>query len=217
MPPSSTARGKTVPSTSSPSVRMLGVGDRRCIVANPHCPHSTYPLPPILSASPVSSATSETSDSSEFSDSSDSAEPPQLVKSAVPLEQSTSSVQPAPLGTVDPPNRPWDSKLSEPSASPSFGCLPVVTAENPTTPGTRPPFSSSSDSDTLFSDMDTDLEEVDLYRETDGVILNAMDRHSDTASPQSPTSTAWLQAEVAVVTATDLEAARPPIPASPAR
>jgi len=45
--------------------------------------------------------------------------------------------------------------------------------------------------------MNVDLGDVDL--ETDSVIVNAMDRHSDTASPNSLAAAAWLQAVVAAV------------------
>jgi len=63
--------------------------------------------------------------------------------------------------------------------------------------------------------MDSDLGEINLYIETDGVIANAIERHSDTASPSSPTGAAWLQAAVAATMARDSEASRPPTPASP--
>jgi len=60
--------------------------------------------------------------------------------------------------------------------------------------------------------MGTDLEEIDLYHETDGVIMNALECNSDTVSPGSPAGAAWLEAAIAAVTATDPEAVQPPLP-----
>jgi len=46
-------------------------------------------------------------------------------------------VNPPTSGRVNPSDRPRDSKSCKPSASPTAGCLPAVTAENPTVSGVR--------------------------------------------------------------------------------
>ena len=71
------------------------------------------------------------------------------------------------------------SKQHQPSASPSLGCLPAVCTEQLAAKGSRPPLSTTSDSDYSFDGVEPELLEIDLYRETDGVIVNALERTSD--------------------------------------
>ena len=109
------------------------------------------------------------------------------------------------------------SKQRQPSASPSLGCLPAVRTEKPAAKGSRPPLSTTSDSDYSLGSAEPELLEIDLYRETDGVIVNALERTSDVASPTSPAGAAWLEMALAAVVDPVPEAVGPLPTTSPAR
>ena len=209
-PPADAKSGTQTGVTTSSADR--GAGDQRRVIVNPHRAASDHPLPPIPSASSISS------DSSESLEEYDTAEHHKGMGFANLGKHPAKSVSATLVSATGLSKRQRDSKFREPGASPSLGCLPADTAETLATPGTRPPFSSSdSDSDTSFSAMGADLVEIDLYHETDGVIMNALERNSDTVSPRSPAGAAWLEAAIAAVTDTEPETTGPPPPTSPTR
>ena len=214
-----TTTSTTGKSTATTSVSSAKVSDSRCVVLHPSRFSAVY--------------------SSSSSDSSDDESPPGRPSSPLPDEFAdccAPAVPPSPArleapvlaAAVLPPlvepvvssatvtALPGESAdtMVEPSASPFAGCLPVVAVKPLSTTGTIPPLSSSSgsDSDVSFDTMDVDFVGVDLDLETDGAIINAMDRHSDVVTPNSPASATWLQSVVATITSGDAEAARPPTP-----
>ena len=95
-----------------------GTGDQRRVIVNPHRAASNNPLPPIPSASSISWDSSESSEEYDLGKKQAKSVPATLVS---PTGQS---------------KRQRDSKLREPGASPSLGCLPAVTAEPLATRGT---------------------------------------------------------------------------------
>ena len=213
-------KGQSTVSASTSSVVCPGATDSRHVVLHPNR------LPSVESRL-SSDASDSSSDSvnelpSAFAECCGPAVPTSPVRTTTAAPEAA-SVPPLVEPTVitDPTDHsvvPEVGASSLPNAPPFPGCLPVGLAAVLPLPGTMPPLSSSSGSDTdvSFDNMDVDFGVVDLDIETDGMIINALDRHSDTASPNSPAASAWLQEVVAAVAAESAEADRPPTPAAPA-